>query len=149
MLKLAKCILSFAIVAVISASAFAAVPLVPDVKTAGYINGKMNIAVWYKTSAYNNTSGSELTCSYLIEMKDSGEDAWTDVTSRGVFNKFVKNSYVFQIWTMPTNYIGLAEFRIRSVDSSTKETSEWVELGPSKFQMNVKGKLMITKKRFI
>ncbi len=72
-------------------------------------------------------------------MKGPGEAEWGDVTSRGSFATFNKNGCNFRIWSMATNYVGLADYRIRAVDSSTSETSDWVELGPIKATINIKG----------
>jgi len=40
---------------------------------------------------------------------------------------------------MATNYLGSAEYRVRAVDSSTSETSAWVELGAVTSTVNVTG----------
>jgi hypothetical protein len=119
---------------------FAASPRLPEVTTKGYINGKMNIAVWHKDIAYTDSKrqdGAKLTCSYQIEMKSENESQWVDVTNKGVFNDYEKNRYLFKTWAMATNYFGSAHFRIRSVDNDT--ASEWVDLGSFKASMNVVG----------
>ena len=36
-----------------------AAPANPVVSTVAYINGKMNIGVWYKAGAFGNTSGAK------------------------------------------------------------------------------------------
>jgi len=118
---------------------FADPPPTPNVTTVTYINGRFNVAVWWREGVYNNTSGATLSCAYEIEMKGPGETEWSNVTGRGAFNTFDKNNYRFRCWTLQTNYFGSAEYRIRSKDESTSETSEWVELGAVKATVNVKG----------
>lgn len=120
----------------VALSASAAEPPLPQVTTVTYINGCFNVAVWYKESAYPSAAGANLTCTYEIEMKRPGETEWSDVTSSGSFSSFAN----FRGWTMPTNYLGSAEYRIRSKDTGTSETSQWVELGSVEATVNVKGK---------
>jgi len=136
-MKQAAIFLTAALFAVVSVRADP--PPSPNVTTVTYINGKMNVAVWYKDSAYGNTSGTSLSCTYEFGMKGPGETEWSDVTSRGEFNSLNKNGYLFRCWTMQTNYFGSAEYRIRAKDSSTSQTSGWVELGAVKATVNVKG----------
>ncbi len=135
-MKQATIFLAAALFAV--ASVRADPPPAPVVTTIAYVNGKMNVAVWYKTGTLGNTSGSNLSYTYEVGMKRTGED-WTDVTSKGSFNTYDKNNYRFRTWTMTTNYVGEAEYRIRAKDSSTSETSDWVELGAVRATVNVKG----------
>jgi hypothetical protein len=139
-MKNAKKILAVAAMAVCAAMQVSAdAPAAPNVTTVCYINGKMNLAVWYKTGTLGNTGGTNLSYAYEVEMKGPGETDWASVTSKGTFNTYDKNNYRFRCWTMTTNYIGEAEYRIRAKDSSTSETSEWVELGAVKATVNVKG----------
>ena len=123
----------------VALSAFATVPPLPQVTTVTYINGCFNVAVWYKEGSYPATSGAALTCTYEIGMKGPGETEWSDVTGRGSFNDWNMNKYYFRCWTMATNYIGYAEYRIRSKDADTSETSDWVELGSVAATVNVTG----------
>lgn len=116
-----------------------AAPATPVMSTVAYINGKMNIGVWYKEGAFGNTSGANLSYAYEMQMKRPGEADWSDVTAKGSFNTFDKNNYRIRCWTMATNYLGSAEYRVRAVDSSTSETSAWVELGAVTSTVNVTG----------
>ena len=120
-------------------SARADAPAAPIVTTVAYVNGKMNLAVWYKTGDYGDRTGANLSYAYEIGMKGAGEADWADVTAKGAFNTYEKNNYRFRCWTMATNYFGAAEYRIRAKDTSTSETSDWVELGAVSATMNVKG----------
>ena len=114
-------------------------PAAPIVTTVAYVNGKMNLAVWYKTGVYGDRNGANLSYAYEIGMKGAGEADWADVTAKGAFNTYEKNNYRFRCWTMATNYFGAAEYRIRAKDTSTSETSDWVELGAVSATMNVTG----------
>ena len=135
-----KFLAAAAIAASASFHAFAEPPPAPVVTTVAYVNGKMNLAVWYKDSAYGDISGAGLwDYTYEVEMKGPGETDWASVTSKGAFNTYDKNHYLFRCWTMATNYFGAAEYRIRAKDTSTSETSDWVELGAVSATMNVKG----------
>ena len=116
-----------------------AAPANPVMSTVAYINGKMNIGVWYKEGAFGNVSGANLSYAYEMQMKRPGEADWSDVTARGTFNTYDKNNYRIRCWTMATNYLGSAEYRVRAVDSSTSETSAWVELGAVTSTVNVTG----------
>lgn len=116
-----------------------AAPANPVMSTVAYINGKMNIGVWYKEGAFGNISGANLSYAYEMQMKRPGEADWSDVTARGTFNTYDKNNYRIRCWTMATNYLGSAEYRVRAVDSSTSETSAWVELGAVTSTVNVTG----------
>ena len=120
-----------------AASVRADPPPTPVVTTVAYVNGKMNVAVWYKTGTLGNTGGTNLSYAYEVGMKRAGE-SWADVTSKGSFNTYDKNNYRFRTWTMATNYFGEAEYRIRAKDSSTSETSDWVELGAVRATVNVR-----------
>ena len=120
-------------------SVYATAPAAPTVTTVAYVNGKMNIAVWYKDSAYGSTSGSGLwDYTYEVEMK-RGDEGWTDVTANGTLNSYNVGSLYFRTWTMATNYIGEAEYRIRAKNKTNSETSDWVETGAVKATVNVKG----------
>ncbi len=120
-------------------SARADAPAAPIVTTVAYVNGKMNLAVWYKTGVYGDRNGANLSYAYEIGMKGAGEADWSDVTAKGAFNTYEKNNYRFRCWTMATNYFGAAEYRVRAKDTATSETSGWVELGAVSATMNVKG----------
>ena len=89
----------------------------PELASAGYINGAMNIAVTYR-------EGTD----YEVEMQAEGEGAWSRVA--GVVDKFEKNSVVLSCWYRQTNYVGTAAFRIRAVVGDA--TSAWADCGTHK-----------------
>jgi hypothetical protein len=117
--------ISLGLASIFSTSLFAAIPPVPEVTTAGFINGNMNLGIWHKTIPYKGSgvttlqNAVTLTCSYQIEMRDTSEDEWTDVTSKGIFRNYEKNKFIFKTWTLPTNLYGSAQFRIRSIYPDT------------------------------
>jgi glycosidase len=68
-------LLAFGIAAAgLTLSARADAPAVPIVTTVAYVNGKMNLAVWYKTGVYGDRNGANLSYAYEIGMKGAGKD---------------------------------------------------------------------------
>lgn len=118
----------------------AAAPDAPQLTTQAYVNGKLNVGIWWDTKAYPNKSttttlkGSGLT--YDVQMKGPGETEFSDVS--GAWDTFDKNNYVFRCWYLATNYVGAATLRVRARNTDG-ETSDWVETDPLTATINVKG----------
>lgn len=86
----------------------------PELFSAGYINGRMNIAVVHRADA-----------SWDVEMKGEGEEAWSAVAGR--VDDFNKNSIHCSCWSVQTNFAGAAAFRIRAVENGV--ASDWMDCG--------------------
>ena len=117
---------------------FAAPPADPQLITQAYVNGALNVGIWWYEGKYPDYTGplKSAGLSYDVQMKGPGETEWSDVS--GGWDTFDKNNDVFRCWYCRTNFVGRATLRVRARNAAG-ETSGWVETDPLTATVNVKG----------
>ena len=117
---------------------FAAPPADPQLITQAYVNGALNVGIWWYEGKYPDYTGplKSAGLSYDVQMKGPGETEWSDVS--GGWDTFDKNNDVFRCWYCRTNFVGSAMLRVRARNAAG-ETSGWVETDPLTATVNVKG----------
>ncbi|MDD6030455.1 MAG: PA14 domain-containing protein [Kiritimatiellae bacterium] len=117
---------------------FAAPPADPQLITQAYVNGALNVGIWWYEGKYPDYTGplKSAGLSYDVQMKGPGETEWSDVS--GGWDTFDKNNDVFRCWYCRTNFVGSATLRVRARNAAG-ETSGWVETDPLTATVNVKG----------
>lgn len=113
----------------------------PTLKAAGFINGHLNVTV----------KGAGISTYRLqVQMKDrgAGDEAYRDVYNGAVtaLPHFTANGYDGRTVNCPTNFIGTATLRMRTL--SGEEASAWVAVGDHSAYVNVKGTAIGTSTQF-
>lgn len=113
----------------------------PTLKAAGFINGHLNVTV----------KGAGISTYRLqVQMKDrgAGDEAYRDVYNGAVtaLPHFTANGYDGRTVNCPTNFIGTATLRMRTL--SGEEASAWVAVGDHSAYVNVRGTAIGTSTQF-